>query len=37
MEFVNFVPPKDIILHLSRIYKLKIEEKWILSEIPEKS
>lgn len=29
--------PKDIILHLSRIYKLKIEGKWILSEIPKKS
>jgi transposase len=29
--------PKDVILHLSRIYKLKIEKKWILSEIPKKS
>ncbi len=29
--------PKDVILHLSRIYKLKIEDKWILSEIPKKS
>lgn len=29
--------PKDVILHLSRIYKLKIEGKWILSEIPKKS
>jgi transposase len=29
--------PKDVILHLSRIYKLKIERKWILSEIPKKS
>src|SRR5574341_57235 len=29
--------PKDAILHLSRIYKLKIERKWILSEIPKKS
>jgi hypothetical protein len=28
---------KDVILHLSRIYKLKIEGKWILSEIPKKS
>jgi transposase len=29
--------PKDVILHLSRIYKLKIEGKWILSEIPKKT
>jgi len=29
--------PKDVILHLSRIYKLRIEGKWILSEIPKKS
>ncbi len=29
--------PKDVILYLSRIYKLKIEGKWILSEIPKKS
>jgi transposase len=29
--------PKEVILHLSRIYKLKIGEKWMLSEIPKKS
>lgn len=29
--------PKDVILHLSRIYKVKIGEKWMLSEIPKKS
>lgn len=29
--------PRDVILHLSRIYKLKIEGKWILSEIPKKT
>jgi len=26
--------PKDVILHLSRVYKLKIADKWHLSEIP---
>jgi transposase len=29
--------PRDVILHLSRIYKLKIEDKWMLSEIPKTS
>lgn len=29
--------PKDVIIHLSRIYKLNIEGKWTLSEIPKKS
>ncbi len=29
--------PKDVILHLSRIYKLKIQGNWALSEIPKKS
>lgn len=29
--------PKDVILHLSRIYKLKIADKWMLSEIPKAS
>ncbi len=28
---------KDILLHLSRVYKLKIQEEWILSEIPKTS
>ncbi len=28
--------PKDILMHLSRIYKLKIENKWMTSEIPKK-
>jgi hypothetical protein len=27
----------DIIMHLSRIYKLKIEDRWMLSEIPKTS
>jgi transposase len=26
--------PRDVILHLSRVFKLKIGEKWVLSEIP---
>ncbi|MEK7787921.1 MAG: hypothetical protein AAB658_21155, partial [Chloroflexota bacterium] len=25
---------KDILLHLSRVHKLKIQQEWILSEIP---
>jgi len=29
--------PKDVIIHLSRIYKLNIEGKWVLSEIPKKT
>ena len=29
--------PKDVLIHLSRIYKLKISEEWVTSEIPKKS
>ncbi len=29
--------PKDVILHLSRVYKVKIGADWMLSEIPKKS
>jgi len=29
--------PKDVLLHLSRIYKLKIGDQWVISEIPKKS
>jgi transposase len=29
--------PKDVILHLSRIYKVKIGADWVLSEVPKKS
>ena len=29
--------PKDVLLHLSRIYKLKINDRWVTSEIPKKS
>jgi len=28
---------KDVIVHLSRIYKLRISDKWVLSEIPKTS
>jgi len=27
----------DIIMHLSKIYRLKIEDRWMLSEIPKTS
>jgi hypothetical protein len=26
--------PRDVILHLSRVFKLRIGDKWVLSEIP---
>ncbi|GCC10758.1 transposase DDE domain protein [archaeon] len=29
--------PNDVLIHLSRIYKLKVQEKWITSEIPKKT
>lgn len=29
--------PKDVLLHLSRVYKLKVGEKWVVSEIPKTS
>jgi transposase len=29
--------PKDVLMHLSRIHKLKINDKWTTSEIPKKS
>ena len=29
--------PKDVLLHLSRIHKLKINGEWVTSEIPKKS
>ncbi len=28
--------PKDILMHFSRVHKLKIGDKWITSEIPKK-
>jgi len=29
--------PYDVLIHLSRIYKLKIQNEWITSEIPKKT
>jgi hypothetical protein len=29
--------PNDVLIHLSRIYKLKIQKEWITSEIPKKT
>ncbi len=29
--------PNDVLIHLSRIYKLKIQDKWVTSEIPKKT
>jgi transposase len=29
--------PNDVLVHLSRIYKLKIQDQWIISEIPKKT
>lgn len=36
-NLLNKYSPKDIILHLSRIFKIKIGDHWRLSEIPKKS
>lgn len=29
--------PKDIVLHLSRVFKIKVGKDWMLSEVPKKS
>ena len=36
-ELLNNYSPKDVLIHLSRIYKLKISDNWVLSEIPKKT
>jgi len=36
-EILNNYTPKDVFLHLSRIYKLNINDNWVLSEIPKKT
>lgn len=36
-DLLNNCSPKDVILHLSRVYKVKIGGDWVLSEIPKKS
>jgi hypothetical protein len=33
----EFPPPKDVILHLARVQKLKIGTNWHHAEIPKKS
>lgn len=36
-ELLRKYSPKDVLMHLSKIHKLKIKDKWITSEIPKKS
>jgi transposase len=36
-DLLNNCSPKDVILHLSRVYKIKIGGDWVLSEVPKKS
>lgn len=36
-ELLQKYSPKDVLMHLSRIHKLKIKDRWITSEIPKKS
>lgn len=36
-EVLDKYSPRDVILHLSRVFKLRIGEKWVLSEVPKSS
>ena len=36
-EMLSRYSPADIVMHLSRIYKLKVGGRWMLSEIPKAS
>lgn len=36
-KLLNNYSPYDVLMHLSRIYKLRIGDKWLISEIPKKS
>ncbi|ODA43268.1 hypothetical protein THER_2012 [Thermodesulfovibrio sp. N1] len=36
-ELLKKYSVKDLIIHLRRIYKLKINDKWVISEIPKTS
>lgn len=36
-KLLNNYSPHDVLIHLSRIYKLKIGDKWVTSEIPKKT
>lgn len=29
--------PRDVLIHLSRVYKMKIQDQWVTSEIPKKT
>lgn len=36
-ELLKKYSPRDVLMHLSKIHKLKINDKWITSEIPKKT
>ena len=36
-EVLDKYSPRDVILHLSRVFKLRIGDKWVLSEVPKSS
>jgi len=36
-EMLSRYSPADIVMHLSRIYKLKVGGRWMLSEVPKTS
>lgn len=36
-DMLSRYSPANIIMHLSRIYKLKIDDRWMLSEVPKTS
>ena len=36
-EMLSRYSPADIVMHLSRIYKLKVGDRWMLSEVPKTS
>jgi len=36
-KLLNNYSPHDVLIHLSRVYKLKIGDKWLISEIPKKT
>lgn len=36
-DMLDKYSPKDIVLHLSRVFKIKVGESWLLSEVPKKS
>ncbi|MEW6617701.1 MAG: transposase [Patescibacteria group bacterium] len=36
-DFLSRCSPKDVILHLSRVFNVKIGDNWVVSEIPKKT